>query len=224
MSQIRVLPDLIEAAELGRWCTRPFCTTCGTHPFRTALRKIPRDTVIAGLRLLSIDFLSKHPDVFHLVISEISFFGIGGELLDSLEGTPAGEQLRTNIACQNRQHEKRKAYLAANTQEVIAARQAQKRSERERSTAPHRERKAASEIVIRAAAQELAETPPALVLELVTRKNFGVHLKALGGLVYERLITHYRSIPIRDDDLHTLSLLAERHSGHWRKLLDQLSS
>jgi hypothetical protein len=97
------LSHLIQIAQRKRWCTRPVCTTCGAHPFRNALREIPRDQVIAGLRLLSRDFISGHTDMFRLVISEVSFFGVGGELLIPLEGTPAGEQLRANIDYQHRE-------------------------------------------------------------------------------------------------------------------------
>ena len=86
-ARVSSLSHLIQIAERERWCTRPVCTTCGAHPFRNALREIPRDEVIAGLRLLSRDFISGHTDMFRLVISEIAFFGVGGELLAPLEIT-----------------------------------------------------------------------------------------------------------------------------------------
>ncbi len=179
--------------------------------------------MIAGLRLLSRDFLSKNKDMFRLVVSEVSFFGVGGELLGPLKGTPAGEQLRANIDYQHREYERRKAYLATQTPEAIAERRAKRKAAKEQSTAPHRERKLASESGIRAAARELDATPVACILELVARKNFDVPLQAVAGLVYKRLIEHYKASQIESEDLRTLSHLAERHSGYWKKLLERVA-
>ncbi len=215
--------ELIDISEREGWCTRPVCTTCGSHPFRTALREIPRGEVIACLRLLSKEFLSGHKGMFRLVISEVSFFGVGGELLDPLEGTPAGDQLRSNIDYQHRKYEERQAYLATQTPEAIAQRRAERRVAKLQSSAPHRERTSAFEAEIRAAGQELDATPVTGILNLVAQKDFGVPLRAVGGLVYQRLLEHYRAVPIQGNDLQTLSKLAECHSGHWRKLLMQVS-
>ena len=217
------LSHLIQIAQLKRWCTRPVCTTCGAHPFRNALREIPKDEVIAGLRLLSRDFISEHADMFRLLISEVSFFGVGGELLVPLEGTPAGEQLRANIDYQHREYERRRAYLATQTPEAISERRAERKAAKLQSTAPHRERKAASENKIRSAARQLNETPAACILGVVARREFDWPVQAVGGLVYKRLLEHYKATPIQGNELRTLSELAERHSGYWKKLFDRVS-
>ena len=44
--------ELVNTAERKRWCTRPFCITCGAHKFRDHLRGIAKDDVISGLQLL----------------------------------------------------------------------------------------------------------------------------------------------------------------------------
>ncbi len=217
------LSDLIRIAEQDRWCTRPVCTTCGAHPFRNALREIPRDKVIAGLRILSRDFLSKHKDMFRLVISEVSFFDVSGELLDTLERTPAGEQLRANVDYQHSEHERRKAHLATQTPEAIAERRAKGKAAKEQSTAPHRERKLASESGIRATALELDATPVAHILELVARKDFDVPLQAVGGLIYKRLKEHYEANQIQSEDLRALSQLPERRSGYCKQLFGRIA-
>lgn len=221
MDRFQAFSELVAAADRNKWCIRPVCTTCGAHAFRTALREIPREDVIAGLRLLSRDFLSKHADMFRLVVLEISF-GVGGELLESLQGTPAGDQLRSNIDYQHRRHEEQQAYLSSQTQEAIAERRAAKKAARMLSTAPHRERKSASRDAIRAAAQELNAIPAKRILELLAGKDFGAPLQAIGGLVYERLKGHYKVEPIQSDDLRILSRLADLHNGHWKKLLDRV--
>lgn len=100
-----LLANLIATAERNSWCTQPLCTTCGSHDFRNALQEIPKDEVISGLRSLPTEFFYKHADMFRLIIQEISLFGVGGELLEPLEGTPAGDQLRCDIEYQNFKYE-----------------------------------------------------------------------------------------------------------------------
>jgi hypothetical protein len=217
------LAKLISTAERNSWCTQPLCTTCGSHDFRNALQEIPKDEVISGLRSLPTEFFYKHADMFRLIIQEISLFGVGGELLDPLEGTPAGDQLRSNIEYQKRKYDSRKAYLATQTPEAIARRRAQKKADKENATAPHRERKAASETEIRTIQAELNSMPVEHILQFVETRNFNVSLQVIGGLIYKRLRDYYKTTSIPRDDLGVLSLLADRHSGHWRKLFDQVT-
>ena len=103
--------ELIEIAQRENWCVRPGCTTCGSLPFRRALRELPRDEIIANLRLMTHGFLAKNSDMFRLIIWETSILGYGGELLEPLAGTPAADRLRANIDYQNQKAEKRRAYL-----------------------------------------------------------------------------------------------------------------
>lgn len=217
------LAELIEFADRENWCTRPVCTTCGAIPFRTALRAIPRDDVITGLRSLSLEFLAKNADMFRLIVSEAAFSPTGGDLLDLLEGTPAANQLQLNIGFENMKYEKRQAYLATQTPEAIARRRAEKKAAKELSTAPHRDRKLASQNAIRAALQELDATPAHGILELVISKDFGIPRKVIGGLVYKRLIKHFKAAPIQPNDLIVLAKLAELHAGHWKKLLGRVA-
>jgi hypothetical protein len=217
------LACLIDTAKRKGWCTTPGCTTCGSQEFRHALRKLPKEEVIKGLRLFSSDFLSEHDDTFRLVILETSLFGVGGELLDPLEGTPAGDQLQANIDYQRRDYERREADLASQTIEVINERRAQRKTDKERVTAPHRDRKAASENEILAIKSELQLVPVEHILQFVEGKKFDVPMQAVGGLIYKLLLDHYKKNPIQHDDLRVLSLLADRHSGYWRKLFNQVS-
>jgi hypothetical protein len=36
-------------------------------------------------------------------------------------------------------------------------------------------------------------------------------------------IEHYKATQVQDNELRTLSELAERHSGYWKKLFDRVS-
>jgi len=97
MSKSTSFAELIDVAITRHWCTRPLCTTCGSHPFRNALKQIPNEDVIAGLRELSDDFLSTNDDMFRLIIQEIAFFHIGGELLEPLAGIRCTHQSNTAV-------------------------------------------------------------------------------------------------------------------------------
>ena len=217
------LADLIEVAERKNWCTKIVCTTCGAIPFRTALRGIPREDVVAGLRQLSSEFLGSHREMFRLIVRETAYFPIGGDLIDPLAGTPAEAQLRADIDRQNLRSEKRKAYLATQTPEAIAQRRAEKRTAKALATAPHREAKLASQQAIRDAARILQSTPVDNILHLIVTKDFGVPLRAIGGLTYNRLKEHYETTPIGRDHIDALTKLAAVHSGYWMKLLARFS-
>ena len=217
------LVDLIDIAFKYNWCTKPYCTTCGAKEFRHALKMIPREYVIEGLRSLSSEFLSNHTDTFRLIILEISLFGSGGELLDDLNGTPAEELLRYNIDYQNSERERRNLLNASQTPEAIFEGRIQRKVERLKLTAPHRERKAATVSAVKNISSEIAEIPSDHLLSFIASRSFSVPLKVVGGLVYKRLCKYYKSIPIGNEDLVFLSYLAENHSGYWKKLLDNIS-
>lgn len=215
--------ELIEIAKRENWCVSPGCTTCGAKTFRIALKEIQHDDIIAGLRMMTDRFLSENSDMFRLIIAETSAFGFGGELLEPLVGTPAADQLRANIDYQNRRDQERLEYAASQTPEAIAQRRLEKKAEGLLATAPHRERKAESQDVIRAVAREVDQIPAGSILAALSSKEFGVPLPAIGGLVYKRLVGYYRVEPILTKDLAFLSSLAQAHAGYWKKLFDRLS-
>jgi len=218
------LAELIEITEREKWCTKPVCTTCGALPFRKALRTIEREAVIAGLRSLSDDFLQAHSDMFRLIISEISFFGIGGDLLEPLSGSPAARHLQHNIAYQNAKRAEREAYLAEQTPEAFAERRAAKKIAKVQATAPHRQKKLASQDKIKKVAAALDAMPTENLIDGIVSQDFGIPMTVIGGLVYKRLVAHYRANPISTTDIQAIMKIASGHSGHWQKLLDKVQS
>lgn len=220
----RSFPELIDITKRENWCVQPGCTTCGAMSFRKALHQIPREEILSGLRKLTQDFLINNQDMFSLIISEISFLGFGGELLDPLDGTPAGYQLKSNIDYQNRRAEERRAYEASQTPEFIAMYRLKKKNEAILATAPHRERKLASQEIIRSVSKQLEEISTGHILRVLGSKDFGISQQAIAGLLYKRLAAYYKREPIDNNDLNTLSLLAFNYSGHWKKLLDHINS
>ena len=217
------LEELIDVADRESWCVRPFCTTCGAVPFRTALSKIKREDVIAGLRLLTTELIMEHSSMFRLIISETAYFRIGGDLLGPLEGTPAGNQLNLDIECQNRRDEERSRYIDSQTPEAIAKRRTEIRAARKQATAPHRDRKLASQEMMREARILLASTPDKDVLALLGSKDLEAPMQAIGGLLYERLRKYYRGTPMDPVHRKILERLADLHLGHWKQLLAKTS-
>lgn len=218
------LADLIEFSKREKWCTKPVCTTCGAIPFRKALRAMKHEDVISGLRSLPDEFLHQHSDMFRLIISEISFFGIGGELLEPLEGTPAAFRLQKLIDYQNAKRAERDAYRAEQTPEAIAKRKAQKKLARQVATSPHRDRKESTLDAVRNITTVLNSLPSERLLAEIYQQNFEISKAAIGGLIFKRISEYYRTHPISGTDLELLKNLSNSHSGYWKKLLQRLTA
>lgn len=217
------LEELIDVAERENWCTKPFCTTCGSVSFRAELGKIKREEVIAGLRLLTAEFIAEHSGTFRLIIRDTAYFGFGSDLLGPLEGTPAGNRLNLDIERQERREDDRRRYLDSQTPEAIVKRRVEIRAERKEATAPHRDRKLASQETMREARILLDSTPDKDVLTLLDGKGLGAPMLAIGGFLYERLRKHYRGIPMEPSQREILKKLADLHLGHWKQLFDKTS-
>lgn len=216
--------DLLKISTEENWCTRPYCTTCGAMPFRTALKKLPKEEVINGLRELSRDFIFAHDDLFRLVTLEISLFGYGGELLGPLSGTPAGEQLKLNIKFQLERDERRIAYAASQTPEAIALRRTEIKAARLLATKPHRDRKDKIQGIVHAVTKELIKTPSEAILKLALTKDFGLSPRVIGSLVFKRLSEHYRTQSMSSEEISDLNLLANQYGGFWMKLQSKIVS
>jgi len=160
--------------------------------------------------------------MFRLIISETAYFPTGGDLVDPLAGTPAGVQLVANINHQDLMSERKAAYLAAQAPDAVARRRAEKKVARALATAPHRDKKSLYLKATKDASMLLNATSTNELLDMVISRDLGLPLRAIGGLVYTRLHKHYRTTPITPSDRVNLAKLAETHSGHWKKLLNQV--
>ena len=220
--EISSFTELLEAGASGKMCTKFPCTTCGAMVFRQAMKAFSKDEVVAGLRHSTEKFLAKNNEMFRLIISEISFFPTGGDLLADLEGSAAAKQLIANIDYQNQRFEERQAYLASQTPEAIAHCRMLRKAARLDSTAKHRDKKLANVNAMHAALDKLKLTPDNQVLEMIINTDLGVSKEALGGLVFGRLRKFYKLNTIEKLQLESLSILADDYSGHWAKLLREI--
>jgi len=82
---------------LGKYCVNPFCTTCGSLDFKKALNKFTRDEIVEGLKSLPEEYLQLRDsdDALLSCFYKASLFGIGGDLVEPLKGTPAGNELES---------------------------------------------------------------------------------------------------------------------------------
>jgi hypothetical protein len=222
--EISSFTELLEAGASGKMCTKFPCTTCGGLPFRNALMAFTKDEVLSELRQLSEEFLAKNNAMFRLIVSEISVFPTGGELLSHLEGSAAAKQLLANIDFQNQRFVERQAYLASQTPEAIAHSRLLRKAERLDATAPHRDKKLVTIDLMQAASDMLDLTPDNQVLEIIIDTDLGVSKEALSGLVFSRLRKFYKINVIEKPQLDALSFLADAYSGHWVKLLNEINS
>lgn len=88
--------DFMYRALKSKWCVKPFCTTCGSSEFKNGLKKFSNDEIIEGLKILPDDFmeLDDSIDALRICFYTASIFGVGGDLLKPLEGSPAWTVLR----------------------------------------------------------------------------------------------------------------------------------
>ena len=110
MNEFNSIDTLVSTALTRNWCVEPAFTACGSFEFCNALKTFSRDKIIEDLRKLNNEFFIMNNDVFRLIIRQCSLLPLGGDLLSSLSGTPAGEQLQKNIDYSNNEYEKRQRY------------------------------------------------------------------------------------------------------------------
>jgi len=222
--EISSFTELLEAGASGKMCTKFPCTTCGGLRFRNALKAFTKDEVLSDLRQLSEEFLAKNSSMFRLIVSEISVFPTGGELLADIDGSAAAKQLLAHIDFQNQRFVARQAYLASQTPEAISRGRLLRKAKRLDATALHRDKKLTTVDGMRAASDTVNLTPDHRILEVITGTDLGVSKEALGGLVFSRLRKFYKSNTIEKSQLDALSDLADTYLGHWAKLLSEIKS
>jgi len=209
------LGDLIEAALAQCWCTKPYCTTCGSTEFRQALSAMPREAVVAGLRLLDADFLVDHSEMIVSIMLQIAFFPGARDLLEPLAGTPAARFLENAIQRDDEKRAKRKEWERSQTPEAVEQRRIQEKNDAAANHALRREQSADTFALIRLKFDDMPDR--ALVKEAFLA-DYRFNLGAVGGVLYGRILSYYRDHKIGQADLAMLDELATRHGGHWSKL------
>ena len=134
------LSTLLNTARANNWCTRLHCTTCGSHEFRSELRKIERDVLIRQLSELDHSHFSDRHAIL-LIIYQAALMPMARDLFEPLGDTPAGRFLQQAIAIQTQRDENRRKQAEMGTPKAVAARKVAKRSRRQELSAARCNRK-----------------------------------------------------------------------------------
>ena len=117
------LSILLDTARANGWCTRLFCTTCGSHEFLSELNKIDCQVLVSQLRELDESyFLNRYPIL--LIIYRAAVLPYARDLLEPLGDSPAGRFLQKAIALQTQRDENRRLQEEMATPEAVAERKA----------------------------------------------------------------------------------------------------
>ena len=135
------LSILLNNARINGWCTRLYCTTCGSHQFRKELAKFDRQALIAQLRELDESYFANRDPIL-LIIYQAAALPMAQDLLEPLGDTPAGRFLRKAIEIQEIRDRNRQQQLADSSPEALAKRAAKRKEARRQLTEEHRIRKA----------------------------------------------------------------------------------
>jgi hypothetical protein len=64
----------------------------------------------------------------------------------------------------------------------------------------------------------LSSTPKTSLIGVISRSDFEVPLRAIGGMVFDRVFEQIRKDEVSPDDKSKIRSLAIAHGGHWKKL------
>ena len=137
MTKTNGLSALLDKAHSESWCTRLYCTTCGSHQFRSELAKFDRHSLIAQLIELEESYFVNRDPIL-LIIYQAAALPMARDLLEPLGDSPAGRFLQKAIEIQEQRDRNRQQQLADSSPEAVAQRAAARRQ----VTEEHRIRKA----------------------------------------------------------------------------------
>ena len=213
------LGELIDAALKQRWCTKSYCTTCGSTQFRQALSKMPRQVIVTGLRSIEEEFLSERRDLVTTIFEQAAYFPDARDMLEPLAGTPAATFLEKTVRFEDERRAKRQEWDRFQAPEAVEQRRIQAKDDAAAKHAMRREQSADTFALIRS---KFDDMPDRSLLREAFMADYRFNLGAVGGVLFGRLLSYYRDHQISQADLAMLDELASRHGGHWGKLREAL--
>jgi hypothetical protein len=101
---------------------------------------------------------------------------------------------------------------------ILGAIQAREKTRQLTATQPHRDLKNAEKDKKRQVIEMLSSTPKTSLIGVISRSDFEVPLRAIGGMVFDRVFEQIRKDEVSPDDKSKIRSLAIAHGGHWKKL------
>ena len=218
MSKGNLIESINERADAGRWCKRLYCTTCAARDLRAALAVHSIEEIVDGLKAINHDFILENFDIFLFAAVSASRQSSPEDTLESLGGTPAAYHLKKAIEHHAAGHERSRKYAERNSPEALLALRQAKKARQLEASQPHRDLKSASKNIKRQILDLLNSLPEESLIEVVAGNDFEISKRAIGGMVFSKIIDRIRAEKITDQERERTKFLAREHGGHWLKL------
>jgi len=114
--------------------------------------------------------------------------------------------------------ERSQRYAERNSMEALETLRLAKKTRQLTATQPHRDLKNAEKDKKRQVIEMLSSTPKTSLIGVISRSDFEVPLRAIGGMVFDRVFEQIRKDEVSPDDKSKIRSLAIAHGGHWKKL------
>ena len=218
MNSGNLIEDVNERANAGKWCKRLYCTTCTARNLRAALAAHSSAEIIESLKALDDDFIASNFDLFLFAVVNASKHSSPEDTLFMLGATPAAGYLRLAIAHHAAGIERSRKYGEKNSPEALRALRLAKKTRQLNASQPHRDLKSADKDVKRSVIEMLNSLPTTPLLEVISKDDFQIPKRAIGGMVFDRVFEQIRKDEVSPDDKSKIRSLAIAHGGHWKKL------
>lgn len=218
MSRGNLIEDINKRANAGKWCKRLYCTTCAARDLRAALEAHSSAEIIESLKALDDDFIAGNFDLFLFAVVIASKLSSPEDTLCMLEAKPAASFLKLAIEHHVASLERSLRYSERNSPEALRAMRLAKKARQLNASQPHRDWKNAEQDKKRRVIEMLSSTPRTSLIGVISRSDFVIPMRAVGGMVFERVLELIRKDEISPDEKSKIRSLAIAHGGHWNKL------
>jgi hypothetical protein len=218
MSKGNLIESINERADAGRWCKRLYCTTCAARDLRAAFSVHSIEEIVDGLKAINHDFILENFDIFLFAAVSASRQSSPEDTLESLGGTPAAYHLKKVIEHHAAGLERSRKYEERNSPEALLALRQAKKARQLEASQPHRDLKHASKNIKRRILDLLNSVPEESLIEVVAENDFEISKRAIGGMVFSKIIDRIRAEKITDQEREGIKFFAREHGGHWLKL------
>jgi hypothetical protein len=218
MSKGNLIESINERADAGRWCKRLYCTTCAARDLRAAFAVHSIEEIVDGLKAINHDFILENFDIFLFAAVSASRQSSPEDTLESLGGTPAAYHLKKAIEHHAAGLERSRKYAERNSPEALLALRQAKKAKQLEASQPHRDLKNASKNIKRQILDLLNSLPEESLVEVVAENDFEISKRAIGGMVFGKILDRIGTEKIKDQERERIKFLALKHGGHWLKL------
>ena len=218
MNSGNLIEEINERANAGKWCKRLYCKTCTARDLRAALAAHSSAEIIESLKALDDDFIATNFDLFLFAVVNASKHSSPEDTLCMLGATPAASFLKLAIDHHAAGIERSQRYAERNSPEALETLRLAKKTRQLTATQPHRDLKNAEKDKKRQVIEMLSSTPKTSLIGVISRSDFEVPLRAIGGMVFDRVFEQIRKDEVSPDDKSKIRSLAIAHGGHWKKL------